>query len=145
MKDSHQFSLDVSWWGLEPKKDREIWKNIIVDRGSKYSVVVGKINEISDVKIFMKKLVEDVYFRKSTHNTYAYRLKDTNGLVIEWKNDDGESWAGMCILRELKRAEFLGGIVVVTRYFWGIQLHADRFKNVIEATKKTLETIKKES
>jgi len=93
----------------------------------------------------MKELIKDSYFRKATHNSYAYRFKDINALVVEWKNDDGEKWAGMCILRELKRAEFLWGIVIVTRYFWWVQLHNDRFKNVIDATKEVVEQLKKES
>jgi putative IMPACT (imprinted ancient) family translation regulator len=61
--------------------------------------------------------------------------------VLEWKNDDGETWAGNCVLRELQREEFINTIVVVTRYFWGIHLQADRFKNVIEGTKIILKEI----
>jgi len=31
----------------------------------------------------MKELVKDSYFRKATHNSYSYRFKDTNGLIVE--------------------------------------------------------------
>lgn len=144
MQDDNQFSLDI-WGVLQPLRDIPIFKEIIVDRGSKYSVVIWKIDTKENIKLFIQELKRDSYFQKATHNSYGYRLKDTNGLIIEWKNDDGEQGAGMCILRELKRAEFVGGIIVVTRYFWGTQLHADRFKNVIEAVQKVMEEIKKES
>lgn len=137
MQNDDQFSLWF-WDYIFPNKEIQIYKDIIIDRGSKYTVVVGAIEKLEDIKIFIKELNKDNYFRKSTHNTYAYRLKDENNLIIEGKNDDGETWAGMCILRELQRANFLNGIVVVTRYFGWVQLHTDRFKNVIEATKKVL-------
>ncbi len=144
MDSNNQFSLDIGVT-LEPKKGKEVWKEIIVDRGSKYTVVVGKIETKEEVKLFLKELVRDSYFRKATHNSYAYRLKESNGLILESKGDDGEQGAGMCILRELKRAEFLNGIVIVTRYFGGVQLHSDRFKHVIDATKQVIEKLKKES
>ena len=142
MQNDNQFSLDM-WIWVSPGKDIQIWRDILVDRGSRYTVVVWKIWWRDDIKPFIKQLIKDSYFRKATHNSYSYRYKDTNGLIVEWKNDDGEQGAGMCILRELKRIEFLWGIVIVTRYFWGVQLHADRFKNVIEATKQVMEALKK--
>lgn len=140
----NQFSLDMGE-SITPLDDIKIYKDLIVDRGSRYTVVVWKISEKWDIKKFIKNLVQDSYFRKATHNSYSYRFKDTNNLIVEWKNDDGEQWAGMCILRELKRAEFVGWIVIVTRYFWWVQLHSDRFKNVIQATQQVMETLKKES
>jgi putative IMPACT (imprinted ancient) family translation regulator len=91
--------------------------------------------------LFMKDLLSDKYFRKSTHNSYAYRIKLDNWSILEWKNDDWETWAGMCILRELQRENMINTIVVVTRYFWWIHLQSDRFKNVIEWTKLILKEI----
>lgn len=86
--------------------------------------------------------MREKYFAKATHNSYAYRFRDTSGIIIEGKNDDSETGAGMCILRELQRMDFLNGIMVVTRYFGGIHLGADRFKNVINACKIVLKQIK---
>lgn len=114
-------------------------QNVIVDRKSKYTVVWGFVEKKEDIKKIISALNADKYFQKSTHNTYAYRIKLENGWVLEGKNDDGETWAWNCILRELQRAEAVNTIVVVTRYFGGIHLQADRFKNVIEATKIILD------
>jgi putative IMPACT (imprinted ancient) family translation regulator len=83
--------------------------------------------------------VLDDYYRKATHNSYAYRLKLDNWSVLEWKNDDGETWAGMCILRELQRENAIDLLLIVTRYFWWIKLQSDRFKNVINACKMFFE------
>jgi putative IMPACT (imprinted ancient) family translation regulator len=133
--------LSLDFWSKYPDFKKHIIKDIIIDRKSKYSVVWWFVEHKEDIKEFIKKLNQDIYFRKSTHNSYAYRIKLENGSILEWKNDDGESWAGNCILRELQRSETINIIVIVTRYFWGIQLHSDRFKNVINATKIFLNKI----
>jgi putative IMPACT (imprinted ancient) family translation regulator len=130
----NQFSLDM-WWNFTLSQDRVEIHDIIVDRKSKYTVVAFKLSELLEVKALFKQLCSETYFRKATHNSYAYRIKQKNGSIIEWKNDDGEQWAGMCILRELQRENATWVMLVVTRYFWGIQLHNDRFKNVIDACK----------
>lgn len=130
----NQFSLDMGLWFILWEKRIE-YRDIIIDRKSKYSVVAFKISDLPEVKTLFKYLARDSYFRKASHNSYAYRITQKNGSIIEWKNDDGEQWAGMCILRELQRENALGIMLVVTRYFWGIQLHSDRFKNVIDACK----------
>jgi putative IMPACT (imprinted ancient) family translation regulator len=131
------------WQNREANFPKKIIKNVIRDRGSKYTVVWWRIDSELTAKQFVKDLQTDSYFRKASHNSYAYRLELDNWSIIESKNDDGEKWAGNCILRELQRESVVNTIVVVTRYFGGIQLHADRFKNVIEATKIFIKEIKK--
>ena len=130
---TNKLSLDF-WWKI-PTFKRKIMQNVIIDRKSKYTVVWWFIESKEEVNSFIKWLLSDKYFRKSTHNTYAFRIKLENGSILEWKNDDWETWAWNCILRELQRADSINTIVVVTRYFWWIHLQADRFKNVINATK----------
>lgn len=134
--------LSLDFGSNQPKFRRKIMQNVIVDRKSKYSVVAGFVESKEDVKKFMVELLRDKYFQKSTHNTYAFRITLENGSVLESKNDDGETWAWNCILRELQRSEFTNTLVVVTRYFGWVHLQADRFKNVIEATKIILDEIK---
>lgn len=120
-------------------KDTVIFKDIIIDRKSHYTVVWKKLSSKEEIDHFMKELVQDDYYRKATHNSYAYRIKLENWSVLEWKNDDWETWAGMCILRELQRENAIDLLLVVTRYFWWIKLQSDRFKNVINACKMFFE------
>ncbi|MDQ7009205.1 MAG: YigZ family protein [Candidatus Gracilibacteria bacterium] len=127
---------------IKPTFRRKIIQNIIIDRGSKYTVVGGFIKSKEEVSDFMKDILRDKYFRKATHNTYAYRIEQDNGSVLECKNDDGETGAGNCILRELQRKNAVNIILVVTRYFGGTKLQSDRFKNVINASKEFLEEVK---
>lgn len=114
--------------------------NVILDRWSKYSVSWGiVIGDKTSIKNWISHYLSDKYFKKATHNTYAYRIRDKDGLLIEWKNDDWETGAGQCILSQLQRKNMINVIIVVTRYFGGVQLHADRFRHVVDATKMFLE------
>ncbi|MGE4443937.1 MAG: YigZ family protein [Candidatus Altimarinota bacterium] len=142
MFNENQFTLDLGGEYQIPKK-LIILKDIIIDRKSKYTLVGGYVESEKEVKEFMKFLKKDKYFMQSTHNSYAYRIKLENGSMLEGKNDDGETGAGMCILREIQRENAKNLIVVVTRYFGGIYLQTDRFKNVIDACKMFFEKIKK--
>ena len=134
----NNLSLNISGNWKEFKKPDfkiKIIKNIITDRWSKYTIVAWKINSQPEIKAFIKDLNKDSYFRKSSHNTYAYRLELENWSILEWKNDDWETWAWNCILRELQRENAVDIILVVTRYFGWVKLQSDRFKNVINSCK----------
>ena len=135
-------SLSLNLWETKkPNFRRKIMQNVIIDRGSKYTVVWWFVKSKWEVAEFMKDILRDKYFRKATHNTYAYRIEQDNGSVLECKNDDWETAAWNCILRELQRENALNIILVVTRYFGWIKLQADRFKNVINASKIFLKEI----
>lgn len=133
-----QFSLDIGW-SFSLWEERVEYRDIIIDRKSKYTIVAFQISDTWGVKEIFKELKKDSYFRKATHNSYAYRTRQENGSIIEWKNDDGEQWAWLCILRELQRENALDMMLIVTRYFWGIQLHGDRFRNVVDACQRFFE------
>lgn len=134
MFNENQFTLDL-WGEYKIPKKLIIYKDIIVDRKSKYTIVGWYIESENDAKELIKFLKKDKYFRDATHNSYAYRIKQENGSILEWKNDDGETWAWMCILREIQRENWVNMVLVVTRYFGWIKLQTDRFKNVIDACK----------
>ncbi len=105
---------------------------VIVDRGSKYSVTAGRVRSKNELDAFLKRIESDKKYRKATHNIYAARLIE-NDKVVDIKNDDGETGAGMIILRELQRSNIANIIVVVTRWYGGVMLHGDRFKHVQDA------------
>ncbi len=130
----NQFSLPLSNW-LKLDKKLTIVKDIIIDRKSKYTLVWYYLEDEKDVKFFLKELKKNKYFLNATHNSYAYRIKQESWNIIEWKNDDWETWAWMCILREIQRVNWVNMLIIITRYFWWIKLQTDRFKNVIDACK----------
>ncbi len=124
----------------QPKTDWLQLHALIVDRGSKYSVTAGRVENQDEMKAFIKRIKKDKKYQKATHNTYAARIV-VDGKVVDFKNDDGETGAGMVILRQMRYKNIVNCVVVVTRWFGGIKLHADRFKHVQDATKEILHQI----
>lgn len=108
----------------------EIFENILTDRGSKYAVSGGPVHCREDAVLFVKELCRKKKFAKATHNTWAAVVA---GVPI--KNDDGESGAGIVILRMLEREDLSDHIVVVTRWFGGVKLGGDRFRRVQDAVR----------
>jgi len=110
-----------------------ILENIISDRGSKYAVSGGPCGTEAAAKAFIKELCRNKKFAKATHNTWGLLL-DAGPI----KNDDGESGAGMVILRMLEREGLRNHIVVVTRWYGGKHLGGDRFRHVQDAVRMYL-------
>ncbi len=109
---------------------------VLTDRGSKYAVSGAKVSSRAEVDAVLTELKSDRAYAKATHNTWAAMLP-TGGL----KADDGESGAGMVILRMIERAELRDHVIVVTRWYGGKKLGGDRFRRVQDATRAYLESI----
>lgn len=108
---------------------------VISDRGSKYAVSGAPVTDRAAVDAFLKDLKRDKKFAKATHNTWAVSLSDGTPL----KGDDGESGAGMVILRMLDRAELHDHVIVVTRWYGGKHLGGDRFRHVQDCVRAYLD------
>ncbi len=109
---------------------------ILTDRGSKYAVTGAAVGTRADVDAVLQELKADKAYAKATHNTWAAILP-TGAL----KADDGESGAGMVILRMLERAGLDSHVVIVTRWYGGKKLGGDRFRRVQDATRAYLDHI----
>ena len=92
------------------------------------------MSSADEARAFVKKLCRNKKFAKATHNTWAVLLPEG-----PLKNDDGESGAGMVIVRMLEREGLEGHIIVVTRWFGGVKLGGDRFRRVQDAVRVYLE------
>ncbi|PHZ83402.1 YigZ family protein [Paremcibacter congregatus] len=114
----------------------QIFDGIISDRGSKYAVSGGPCGSPDEAKAFIKTLCRKKKFLKATHNSWAVLLADDGPI----KNDDGESGAGMVIVRMLEREGVKNHIVVVTRWYGGKHLGGDRFRHVQTAVRHYLDT-----
>lgn len=110
-------------------------ENIISDRGSRYSVSGTDAARREDVDAFLKALKREKKYAKATHNTWGVILPGGTPL----KGDDGESGAGLVIIRMLERAGLEGHVVCVTRWYGGKHLGGDRFRHVQDAVTAYLE------
>ena len=99
---------------------------ILTDRGSKYAVSGCPVASRADVDAALKLLKKEKAYAKATHNTWAAHLSDGGPI----KGDDGESGAGMVIVRMLEREGLSDHLVIVTRWYGGKHLGGDRFRHV---------------
>ncbi|MCX8954750.1 YigZ family protein [Ruegeria sp. NA] len=109
---------------------------ILTDRGSKYAVSGARVVSRAEVDAVLDQLKSDKSYAKATHNTWAASLP-TGAL----KADDGESGAGMVILRMIERAGLDNHVIIVTRWYGGKKLGGDRFRRVQDATRAYLDHI----
>lgn len=112
----------------------QVFESIISDRGSKYAVAGGRCETEAEAKSFVKTLKRRKKFAKATHHSWGLLAAD--GPI---KNDDGESGAGMVILRMLERDGIENEIIVVTRWYGGKHLGGDRFRHVQDAVRYYLD------
>lgn len=124
----------------EPSESFQLFEHTIEDRGSKYSVSIGRVEGRGDIKSFLKQLKANKKYAKATHNSWAARLSH-DGAIYETKSDDGETGAGMVILRILQKENVTNCVVCVTRWFGGVKLQGDRFKHVQDATKYAVDNL----
>lgn len=106
---------------------------VLTDRGSKYAVTGAQVRSRSDVDLVLRALKSEKSYAKATHNTWAAVL--SNGAL---KADDGESGAGIVILKMLERAGLRDHVIIVTRWYGGKKLGGDRFRRVQDATRAYL-------
>lgn len=109
---------------------------ILSDRGSRYAVSGAPVRDRAAINDALSALKRDRKYARATHNTWAAVLG--NGAV---KADDGESGAGMVILRMLERAGLADHLVIVTRWYGGKKLGGDRFRHVQDCVRAYLDVL----
>jgi putative IMPACT (imprinted ancient) family translation regulator len=110
---------------------------ILTDRGSKYAVSGMPVQSRADIDAALKSLLRTKSYAKATHNTWGAVLSQSGAL----KADDGESGAGMVILRMLEREDLRDHLIVVTRWYGGKHLGGDRFRHVQTCVRMYLEAL----
>lgn len=114
-------------------------EDVVRDRGSRYAVSGGQVHSRTDSAAFLADLKRVKKYAKATHNTWAVVLNHGGAA----KHDDGEAGAAAVILKMLERAELFDHIVVVTRWYGGINLGGDRFAHVVTAVRAYLAALPK--
>uniref|UniRef100_A0A2C9JXZ0 RWD domain-containing protein n=1 Tax=Biomphalaria glabrata TaxID=6526 RepID=A0A2C9JXZ0_BIOGL len=92
------------------------------------------------VKVVMNKLLENKKIANATHNMLAYRIVTGTGVVYHGCDDDGETHAGSRMLHLLEIMNVENVMVVVSRWYGGIQLGPDRFKHINNCCRQILES-----
>ncbi|SIS53635.1 YigZ family protein [Phaeovulum vinaykumarii] len=109
-------------------------ENVLSDRGSRYAVAGAPARDQAAARAHLAALRRRKKIARATHRSWGL-LSTAEGPI---KDDDGESGAGMVILRMLERAGLHDHVVVVVRWYGGKHLGGDRFRHVQQAVRQYL-------
>ena len=109
-------------------------EDVVRDRGSRYAVSGGAVAGQAGVHAFLADLKSAKKYARATHHSWAVVLSDRGGI----KADDGEAGAGAVILKMIERADLLDHVIVVTRWYGGVNLGGDRFAHVVTSVRAYL-------
>ncbi|MFN3281127.1 MAG: YigZ family protein [Tabrizicola sp.] len=115
-----------------------VLEDLIRDRGSRYAASAGAVCSRAEIEAFLAQLRRRRKFDKATHHSWAAILTEGGPL----KNDDGEAGAGALILKMLEREGVPDRIVVVTRWYGGVNLGGDRFAHIVTCTRAALAALR---
>eukprot|EP00740_Mantoniella_antarctica_P000440 CAMPEP_0181393924 /NCGR_PEP_ID=MMETSP1106-20121128/27458_1 /TAXON_ID=81844 /ORGANISM="Mantoniella antarctica, Strain SL-175" /LENGTH=107 /DNA_ID=CAMNT_0023515295 /DNA_START=111 /DNA_END=434 /DNA_ORIENTATION=+ len=76
---------------------------------------------------------------RASHNIMAYRVHQSDGIWTQDHDDDGESAAGGRLLHLLQVTKATNVCVVVSRWFGGVHMGPDRFRQINNAARQLLE------
>ncbi|XP_050680550.1 protein IMPACT-B-like [Leptidea sinapis] len=132
--------VDIS--KLEIISPKIVHGNVIIDRRSSFQGHAAEVHSIDDVNAVLMKLKQNKKIQNATHNMYAYRIEcpsEKGTCVLQDCDDDGETHAGGRMLHLLQILEQKNTLVVVSRWYGGIQLGPDRFRHINNATRQVIE------
>jgi putative IMPACT (imprinted ancient) family translation regulator len=119
----------------------------LIDRKSVFQAHVAPIHSAEEAMNILAILKTDRKISRATHNMFAYRITLPSAhpsgsgepIHIADNDDDGEDAAGpkLAQLLSLMNAENL--IVVVSRWYGGIQLGPDRFRHIANVARRAIE------
>ena len=127
------------------------------DRSSTFQSHSIRINNIDQILKYLMLLKSNNKIQKATHNIYAFRLRDHKQSankpvkskylnyedeMIEGFEDDGEAGAGERLLGILRKMKVYNILIVVSRWYGGIQLGHERFKHINDSAKKLILSFK---
>jgi putative IMPACT (imprinted ancient) family translation regulator len=119
----------------------------VIDRKSVFQGHSAAINQVEHVNVFLAKLKENRKIENAFHNMWAYRIDKSDpdakvasksASIIQDCDDDGEQAAGGRLLNLLQILNVVNVMVVVTRWYGGIQLGPARFKHINNAARDSL-------
>ena len=119
----------------------------VIDRKSVFQGHSAAINQVEHVDIFLSKLKENKKIENAFHNMWAYRIDRSDpeakvagksASIVQDCDDDGEQAAGGRLLNLLQILNIVNVMVVVTRWYGGIQLGPARFKHINNAARDSL-------
>ncbi|XP_054164884.1 protein IMPACT-B-like [Oppia nitens] len=103
----------------------------LTDRRSTFQAHLSPVHSVTEAHEALAVLKVNKKIESATHNISAYRISGgPHNTCLQDCDDDGESHAGSRLLHLLQILEVKDVVVVVSRWYGGIQLGPDRFKHI---------------
>lgn len=104
---------------LVPDKDTKDFTcgDIVEDNGNRFEARAVEINTHRDVKNSVTNLLRLPNVSSATHNVYAYRFVNQDGVVQEGSEDDDEYGACRALLQMLRDNNTTNAMVLVSRWY----------------------------
>ena len=119
----------------------KIITGVVTDRGSRYAVSGGPVTDRAGIDAYLKDLTRPRKFARASHHSWALLLAEA-GQHHLLRHDGGEAGAGDIIARMIERAGLANHIVVVTRWYGGVNLGGDRFRHITTCVRAYLASLR---
>jgi hypothetical protein len=113
-------------------------KEAVVEKRSVFIAHCAEIKTIKEYKLVRKTLLSNNKISKATHNIIAYRIVQDDGVIKQDGEDDGETAAGGRLLHLLQLMHAKNVMVVVSRWYGGVNLGPARFKFINNCARDVL-------
>jgi hypothetical protein len=102
---------------------------VITEKKSVFVARAALVTSPAQAKEFLQHLIlTDKKVARATHNITAWRIRGTKDTTYQDCDDDGETAAGGRLLHLMQLMDVWNVMVVVTRWYGGVQLGPDRFR-----------------
>ncbi|XP_064399070.1 protein IMPACT-A-like isoform X2 [Halichondria panicea] len=103
----------------------------LTDRKSTFQAHLARVSSTDELETVIAVLKQNKKIATATHNIMAYRIYHEGRDTYQQDcDDDGEAAAGGRLLHLLQIMDVRDVVVVVTRWYGGVLLGADRFKHI---------------
>ncbi|KAJ9629936.1 hypothetical protein H2203_002321 [Taxawa tesnikishii (nom. ined.)] len=121
---------------ISDKEPPWILSDVFTEKKSVFIARAVPVSSPSEAKSYLHHLLAtDKKVAKATHNITAWRIHGANDSAYQDCDDDGETAAGGRVLHLMQLMDIWNVMVVVTRWYGGIQLGPDRFRIINSAAR----------
>ncbi|CAD0114585.1 unnamed protein product [Aureobasidium uvarum] len=132
MPDHQPQSLDL----LPDNEPPWLLSSVFTEKKSVFIARAAAVTSPAEAKSFLAHLLAtDKKVAKATHNITAWRIHGPNETAFQDCDDDGETAAGGRLLHLMQLMDIWDVMVVVTRWYGGVQLGPDRFRLINTAAR----------
>ena len=122
---------DINAQSVEVLDKEPPWvlSDVATEKRSVFVARAASVESPDEAKAFLQHLLQsDKKVAKATHNITAWRIQGANEVTYQDCDDDGETAAGSRVLHLMQLMDVWNVMIVVTRWYGGVQLGPDRFR-----------------